>query len=893
MVFVLAKKIFGTVNDRYLKSFEKDVAQINALEENYQKLSDAELKKQTTVFKEQLSNGKTLEDILPAAYAVCREAAKRSLNMRHFDVQLMGGIALHNNMISEMRTGEGKTLVSTLPAYLNALTEKGVHIVTVNDYLALRDSEWMGKIFEFLGLKVGCIHGGISEEDRKEAYAADITYGTNNEFGFDYLRDNLKLDLDTMAQRGLHFAIIDEVDSILIDEARTPLIISGPADDDSKLYLKIIKFIPEFTDKHYEIDEKSKTAVLTDEGIDFIEELLQKNGMLKKGSSLYDIENVSLVHHINQALRAEHLFKNEVDYMIRDGKVQIIDEFTGRVMDGRRYSDGLHQALEAKEGVSIQRENQTLASTTFQNYFRNYDKLAGMTGTAITEAAEFHSIYTLDVVTIPTHKPETRIDNEDEIYKNVEQKYIAILKQIKACHKKKQPVLVGTVSIEKSEFIANLLKKEKIPHNVLNAKHNTREAHVIAQAGRSGTITIATNMAGRGTDIMLGGNPEMLREDSKLSVAEVAKLVEAEKQEVLKAGGLYVIGTERHESRRIDNQLRGRSGRQGDPGETQFFLSLEDDLMRIFGSDKITTFLEKLGFKDDESIQHPWISKALEKAQKKVESHNFEIRKNLIKYDDVLNEQRQVIYEKRKEILRAEKISGTVQDFTEIVNETLIRKNIPPKSYIENWDLKSLDIELHEVYGKFLNIEDSAKRDDISETEILEKVTQNAREVFDRKRKTYGEEIMNILEKNVMIMTLDGLWRDHLYQMDHLKNGIHLRAHAQKDPLHEYKREAFEMFEELLSSLTINTVRRLAHARISGESEAFFTNKAKEQPKSTNLKAAPKKVVGQTVKQIVTKKVSPEDREASNPESWGKVARNETCPCGSGDKFKHCHGRIK
>jgi len=893
MVFALAQKIFGTANDRQLKNFDKIVKDINNLEENYQSLSDAELKKQTSVFKEQLNNGKTLDDILPAAFAVCREAAKRTLNMRHFDVQLIGGIVQHKGMISEMRTGEGKTLVCTLPAYLNALTGNGVHVVTVNDYLAKRDAEWMGKIYEFLGLTVGCIHGAIEEDERQKAYQADITYGTNNEFGFDYLRDNLKLDLESMVQRELNFAIIDEVDSILIDEARTPLIISGPASDDSKLYMQIVKLIPSLKKNHYEIDEKSKTALLTEIGTDFVEELLQKNNLLKKGSSLYDIENVSIVHHINQALRAEHLFKNEVDYIVRDGKVQIIDEFTGRVMDGRRYSEGLHQALEAKEDVAIQRENQTLASTTFQNYFRNYDKLAGMTGTAATEAAEFHAIYNLEVITIPTHRTETRIDNEDEIYKNIEQKYIAIIKQIKACYKKKQPILVGTVSIEKSEFLAKMLKKEKIPHNVLNAKHHTREAHIIAQAGREGTVTIATNMAGRGTDIMLGGNPEMLLEDTKMSEKEARELVEKEKASVLKAGGLYVIGTERHESRRIDNQLRGRSGRQGDPGETKFFLSLEDDLMRIFGSDKITTFLEKLGFKDDESIHHPWISKALEKAQKKVEAHNFEIRKSLIKFDDVLNEQRQVIYEKRKEILKADKISGTVEDFRNDVNTTLVNNNIPPKSYIENWNLKSLDIELHEIYGRLFNVEDFAKKGDVSEAEILEKITNNSKEVFAEKRKEYGDEIMNILEKNVMIMTLDGLWREHLSQMEHLKTGINLRAYGQKDPLHEYKREAYDMFEALLNFLMINTVRRIAHAKISDNSEAFINKKLKEEPKNLQTnKKDPEKVVGAAAKKTVTAKVAPKDRDPNDPSTWGKVGRNELCPCGSGKKYKQCHGRI-
>ena len=782
MIFSLTEKIFGSPNDKQLKVFQKTVNIINDLESVYSKLSDQELAKQTLLFKEQLNKGKTLEDILPHAFATCREAAKRTLNMRHFDVQLIGGIVLHKGMISEMKTGEGKTLVSTLPSYLNALTGQSVHLVTVNDYLAKRDSEWMGKIFKFLGLNVGCIHAGITEEERKIAYEADITYGTNNEFGFDYLRDNLKLEQESIAQKGLDFAIIDEVDSILIDEARTPLIISGPAGDDSKIYAKIVKIIPKLQKDDFEIDEKSKSALLTEIGNDNVEKILRANNLLPANSSLYDIENVALVHHINQALKAEHLFKNEVDYIIREGKVQIIDEFTGRVMDGRRFSEGLHQALEAKENVNIQRENKTLASTTFQNYFRNYKKLAGMTGTALTEAAEFHSIYNLEVITIPTHKNEARIDNEDQIYKNIEQKYLAIIKQIKECYKKKQPVLVGTVSIEKSELIAKLLKKEKIPHNVLNAKHHTSEAHIIAQAGRSGAITIATNMAGRGTDIKLGGNIAMLESDGIAKIA-AEKLVKEEKQQVLASGGLYVIGTERHESRRIDNQLRGRSGRQGDPGESKFFLSLEDDLMRIFGSDKISSFMTKIGFKDDESINHPWISKALEKAQKKVEGHNFEIRKNLIKFDDVLNEQRQVIYEKRREIISANKVSGTILDFINETNQNLVSKNIPAKSYVENWNLSTLDIELHEIYGKLFYIEELAKKGDVNEADILGKINDITKQSINAKRADFGHNIMDMLEKNILLMTLDNLWRDHLSMVEHLKTGINLRAYGHKDPL--------------------------------------------------------------------------------------------------------------
>ncbi|MFZ8865228.1 MAG: preprotein translocase subunit SecA [Rickettsiales bacterium] len=891
-MFALTEKIFGSPNDKQLKILQNTVNLINNLEPQYIELSNDELAKQTILLKNQLAQGKTLEDILPEAFATCREAAKRTLKMRHFDVQLMGGIVLHKGMISEMKTGEGKTLVSTLPAYLNALTGNGVHLVTVNDYLAKRDAAWMGEIFKFLGLKVGCVYAGITEEERKLAYKADITYGTNNELGFDYLRDNLKTELESIAQRGLNYAIIDEVDSILIDEARTPLIISGPADDESKIYSKIVKIIPELQKEHFEIDEKSKTALLTEIGNDKVEQVLKANNLLAADSSLYDIENVALVHHINQALKAEHLYKNEVDYIVRAGKVEIIDEFTGRVMEGRRFSEGLHQALEAKENVAIQKENKTLASTTFQNYFRNYKKLAGMTGTALTEAAEFHSIYNLEVITIPTHKPEIRIDNEDQIYKNVAQKYIAIIAQIKECYKKKQPVLVGTVSIEKSEFIAKLLKKEKIPHHVLNAKHHSKEAHIIAQAGRAGAVTIATNMAGRGTDIMLGGNPEMLSTDLKLSKEAAEKLVEQEKVEVLKSGGLYVIGTERHESRRIDNQLRGRSARQGDPGETKFFLSLEDDLMRIFGSEKISSVMTKIGFKDDESIHHPWISKALEKAQKKVEAHNFEIRKNLIKFDDVLNEQRQVIYEKRREIITADKISGTILDFASETNQSMVASNIPAKSYIENWRLDTLDIELQEIYGEFFHIEEFAQQGDVNEADILAKIEQRAQEIIAKKRADFGSEIMNMLEKNILLMTLDNLWRDHLTMVDHLKIGINLRAYGQKDPLHEYKREAFEMFEALLNNLVVTTIKRIAHAQISANSAEFINNQLNIEPENMVKHKTNLNNLNQNSVKTVNNKVHLKDRDPNDPESWGKVGRNEPCPCGSGKKYKHCHGKI-
>ena len=893
MIFSLAKKIFGTVNDRHISQLQQICSQVNNLEKKYDKYTDQELKEQTTKFKEQYSNGMTLDELLPDAFAVCRSAAKRTIGQRHYDVQIIGGIALHRGMIAEMHTGEGKTLVCTLPSYLNSLSGKGVHVVTVNDYLAQRDAKWMGQIHELLGLSVGCLTGGISDIDRKKAYESDITYGTNNEFGFDYLRDNLKLDIDTLCQKELNYAIVDEVDSILIDEARTPLIISGPAEDSSTLYTQVATLIPKLSKEHYEIDEKSKTAMLTDKGNDKIEELLRGTNLLKSNSALYDVENISLVHHINQALKAEHLFQNDVDYLIKDNKIMIIDEFTGRVMDGRRYSDGLHQALEAKENVPIQRENQTLASITFQNYFRNYNKLAGMTGTALTEAEEFSSIYNLEVITIPTHKKVQRIDSEDIILKGLEQKYKAIIKQIKECNQKQQPILVGTISIEKSEFISKLLKKEKIPHNVLNAKNHKKEAHIISQAGRAKAVTIATNMAGRGTDIMLGGNPDMLEKNSSdLSIEEAIKLVESEKEIVLKAGGLYVLSTERHESRRIDNQLRGRSGRQGDPGESKFFLSLEDDLMRIFGSGKIANFLDKLGFKDDESIHHPWITKALEKAQRKVESHNFEIRKNLIKYDDVLNEQRHIIYDKRKEILKASSVSGTIQDIIKEINLKIISQNIPAKSYIENWNLKTLDLELHEIYGKYFNIEDLAQKEDCTEDDITHRINEESTKIFSEKEKKYNAEIIKLLEKNILAMTLDNLWKDHLNLMDHLKVGINLRAYGQKDPLNEYKQEAFQMFEIMLETLMKKTVKRLAHAEVSMETKAFLEETMQSSPQNTIENQANPEDISNKTQSAITARIAPSDRDPNNEKSWGKVGRNELCPCGSNKKYKHCHGKI-
>jgi preprotein translocase subunit SecA len=898
MIGALAKKFFGTVNDRVIASYDKLVAEINAKESNYAKCSDLELKQQTQIFKDRLSeNDGDLEAILIDAFAVCREAAKRTLNMRHFDVQLKGGIALHRGMIAEMRTGEGKTLVCTLPAYLNALTGKGVHVVTVNDYLAERDSKWMGAIHELLGLSVGCIKAGISEEERKNAYQCDITYGTNNEFGFDYLRDNLKTEINEIAQREFHYAIIDEVDSILIDEARTPLVISGPGISSSDLYQKISQITPNFTKEEYEIDEKAKSITLNDKGIENAEKLLAQNHIIKKDANLYDLENINIVHHINQALRATHLFNKDVDYIVKDDQVLIIDEFTGRLMEGRRFSDGLHQALEAKEKVSIQQENQTLASITFQNYFRNYPKLAGMTGTAMTEADEFRSTYKLDVLSIPTNMPEVRKDHDDEIYKTVAGKYNAIIERIQTLHAKGQPILVGTISIENSELIAKLLKKAKIKHNILNAKHHAKEAHIIAQAGISGAVTIATNMAGRGTDIMLGGNPEMLMQDKKLTKEQAEEIVSQDREKVLKAGGLFVLCTERHESRRIDNQLRGRAARQGDPGETMFYLSLEDDLMRIFGSEKIQTFLSKLGLKDDEALFHPWINKALEKAQKKVEGHNFEIRKNLIKYDDVMNEQRKVIYKQRREIIKAESVSGTIEDFRAELVTNLVKKNIPEKSYIENWNLDSLDKELFNIFAENFNVEDFAKKSDVDEREISQLIDKNTVKILADKKQKYGQELMQMLEKNILLMTLDELWRDHLDQLDHLKTGINLRAYGQKDPLNEYKFEAFDLFESMMDNLIVKTIRRLARAEIntqgSDELEELLrlssanAHEINAIHEDLSQKNKPKKN-----KTIITSHVDPSKRIANDQNSWGKVGRNEACPCKSGKKFKYCHGKI-
>ncbi len=914
MIGNLARKIFGSANERYVGSLMRQVHAINALEPAVQKLSDDALKARTDELKARLAKGATLDDILPDAFATVREASKRVLGMRHFDVQLIGGIVLHKGMISEMRTGEGKTLVATLAAYLNALTGKGVHVVTVNDYLARRDSEWMGRIYTFLGLSVGVIVNDIkSDVDRKNAYGCDIVYATNNELGFDYLRDNMKYGTDQMVHRPFNYAIVDEVDSILIDEARTPLIISGPTEDNSELYTRVDSIIPSLATNDWEKDEKSRTVVLTDAGVKHVEEMLTQAGLLAEGRGLYDIDNVGIVHHINQALRAHYLFTVDVDYIVKDDKVIIIDEFTGRMMEGRRYSEGLHQALEAKEKVEIQNENQTLASITFQNYFRLYPKLAGMTGTAMTEANEFRDIYKLEVIEIPTNVNVARKDEHDEIYRTAQEKYDAVVTLIKDCYARKQPVLVGTVSIEKSEYLSAILKKAKVPHNVLNARYHEKEAHIVAQAGRSGAVTIATNMAGRGTDIMLGGNPDMRIADelgeqadpNSVSAQRIRVETEQEKQEVIAAGGLYVVGTERHESRRIDNQLRGRSGRQGDPGHSKFFMSLQDDLMRIFGSERIDGLLQRMGLKSGEAIFHPWMNKAIEKAQQKVEARNYEIRKNLLKFDDVMNDQRKVIYEQRIEMMTAQDVSETIISMRSEINEELIGLFVPKRSYPEQWDIATLEREIFRIYGLHAPVQQWAAEEGVGHEEMLEHLHTVTNEQITAKETAYGTPIMRHAEKRILLQTLDQLWKDHLLTLDHLKQGINLRGYGQRDPLSEYKLEAFTLFEQLLSQLRELVTARMAHLEVRTE---------QPPPLLTDLKMARKMQEGRFdpamggmyplahkgVQGVETdnsqmparNNIRPEDRNPQNPESWGKVGRNDSCPCGSGKKFKHCHGAL-
>ncbi len=901
----LSRRFFGSVNDRIIKEHQKTVEKINALENDLEGLSDDALKAKTTEFRDRLRDGAALDKLLPEAFAVVREGAKRTLGQRHFDVQLIGGMVLHEGKISEMKTGEGKTLVATLAVYLNALEGKGVHVVTVNDYLAQRDAGWMGQIYNFLGLTVGCIVHGLSDQQRRDAYAADVTYGTNNEFGFDYLRDNMKFTLETMVQRPFNFAIVDEVDSILVDEARTPLIISGPTEDNSALYVAVNTLIPQLGEDDFEKDEKARAVTLTEVGSERIEALLRDASMLQS-PGLYDFENVSIVHHVNQALRAHKLFARDTDYIVKDDKVIIIDEFTGRMMEGRRYSDGLHQALEAKEDVIIQNENQTLASITFQNYFRMYPKLGGMTGTAATEAAEFGEIYGLEVVEVPTHKEMIRIDNDDEIYRTAEEKWTAVVAQIAECRKRQQPVLVGTTSIEKSEDLAKRLKKSKVPHNVLNARYHEQEAHIIAQAGRPGAVTIATNMAGRGTDIQLGGNLDMRLEDELDNISDDAKQhtltekIRAEittaHNEVLDAGGLYVIGTERHESRRIDNQLRGRSGRQGDPGESKFYLSLEDDLMRIFGSERMDGMLRKLGLQEGEAIFHPWINKALEKAQQKVEARNFEIRKNLLRFDDVMNDQRKVIYQERIELMRANDVADTVTDMRHELAEDIVARFIPEKAYPEQWETAAMHEEVRRIFGLDLPIGDWAQEEGIADDEIRSRLIDAVDRKYAEKVVHYSPEVMRVAEKSLVLQILDQQWKDHLLSLDHLRQGISLRAYAQRDPLNEYKTEAFSLFESMLSRFreTVTSVLSHLELRVAPPEEQMATASAQPAMAAAGGGAAPsggRAAAMATAQRTRAGSTAPE-RNPADPSSWGKVGRNEACPCGSGKKYKHCHGRV-
>ncbi len=904
----LAKRVFGSANERAVRKLEPRVEAINALEPDLEALSDEELRGRTDDFRKRKQDGEALDDLLVEAFATVREAAKRTLGQRHFDVQLMGGIVLHEGKIAEMKTGEGKTLVATLAVYLNALEGKGVHVVTVNDYLAQRDAAWMGQIYEFLGLKVGCIVHGLDDDERREAYGADVTYGTNNELGFDYLRDNMKFQLDQMAHRPFNYAIVDEVDSILIDEARTPLIISGPTEDKSELYTLADKLIPKLDEDDWEKDEKSRSVSFTEKGTERMENLLREIDQLV-GETLYDIENVSIVHHINQALKAHKLFDRDKDYIVKDDKVIIIDEFTGRMMEGRRYSDGLHQALEAKEGALIENENQTLASITFQNYFRLYPKLAGMTGTAATEADEFISIYKLDVLEMPTNVACVRLDQDDEVYRTLDEKDGAILGLIRDCRERGQPALVGTVSIERSEYLSDMLKKEKIEHNVLNARYHEQEASIISQAGRLGAVTIATNMAGRGTDIQLGGNADMRIEEETAdikgdgqrtrAVEKIREEVEAEKAKVIKAGGLYIIGTERHESRRIDNQLRGRAGRQGDPGSSSFFLSLQDDLMRIFGSERMDTMLLKLGLQEGEAIVHPWINKALEKAQQKVEARNFEIRKNLLRYDDVMNDQRKVIYEQRIELMEEEDVSDTIADMRHETIADLVHAHIPPKAYPEQWDVEGLQREVELTLGLSVPVTEWAAEEGIAEDEVLERLDSTMDRKMAEKAANFGPDVMRYIEKSLLLQVLDQHWKDHLLQLDHLRQGVGLRAYAQRDPLNEYKTEAFGMFSTMLNSLRREISVLLARVEVRADEE--YESPRLRAPAQEMQIAHLDPLTGENqadlpppfTKQDPSSTRAPMgDFDPDDTSTWGRIPRNASCPCGSGKKFKHCHGRM-
>ncbi len=897
------RKVFGTRNARLLKKLRKTVNQINALETEYEALSDEELQAKTQVFQTKIADGATLEDIKVEAFAVVREASKRVYGMRHFDAQMKGGIVLHQGKISEMRTGEGKTLTATLPTYLNALSGEGVHVVTVNDYLAKRDADWSRRLFSFLGLTVGCNIPGMNHDEKLAAYTADVTYGTNNEFGFDYLRDNMAFSPKDRVQRPLNFAVIDEVDSILIDEARTPLIISGAAEDSSELYKKINTLIPELQkqdvedaegahgDGHYTMDEKAKQVHLTENGQIFVEELLQNAGVIGEGESLFAAANIPMLHHVNAGLRAHKLFTKDVDYIVKDDQIIIVDEHTGRTMEGRRWSEGLHQAVEAKEGVNIQNENQTLASITFQNYFRIYNTLSGMTGTAETEAFEFHSIYGLETVVIPTNKPMVRKDHADKIYLTAEEKQLAIIEDIKECVERGQPALVGTISIENSELLSQLLKKAKITHKVLNAKFHAQEADIVAQAGMPGAITIATNMAGRGTDIVLGGNFDVVVEKLKDPTDSAIEKLKGEWQErhdaVLASGGLHIIGTERHESRRIDNQLRGRSGRQGDPGSSRFYLSLEDPLMRIFASEKMSNMMKRFGMEKGESIEHPWVSRAIENAQRKVEGRNFDMRKQLLEYDDVANDQRRVIYEQRNELLNEGDIAGTIVNIREDVVSTVVNQYIPQQSLEEMWDISGLEERLRSDFLIDIPLQKMLDDDDkLYEEKLREIISESVVTAYQDKEKSVGGEVLRLFEKQIMLQTLDTHWKEHLAAMDYLRQSIHLRSYAQKNPKQEYKRESFELFSDMLDNLKIEVISVLSKVQVRQESdveaieaqrrraeaEKMFEHKEADSPTQGPVAAAPK----------------PKTMQREGP----KVGRNEACPCGSGKKYKQCHGKL-
>ncbi|WP_279486191.1 preprotein translocase subunit SecA [Aeromonas veronii] len=905
MISTLLTKIIGSRNDRTLKALRKIVKQINAMEPQFEALSDAELQAKTAEYRQRIEQGETLEQLLPEAFATVREASKRVFGMRHFDVQLIGGMVLNSNRIAEMKTGEGKTLTATLPAYLNALSGRGVHVVTVNDYLAKRDAEANRPLFAFLGMTVDCNVPGMDASQKRDAYAADITYGTNNEFGFDYLRDNMAFSPEQRVQRPLNYALVDEVDSVLIDEARTPLIISGPAEDSSELYIRVNKLIPllvkqdkedteEYTgDGHYTVDEKNRQALLTENGQIFVEELLKKEGLLDENDSLFSASNISLLHHVNAGLRAHTLFERNVDYIVQKDEIVIVDEHTGRTMPGRRWSDGLHQAVEAKEGVKIQNENQTLASITFQNYFRLYNKLAGMTGTADTEAFEFQQIYGLDTVVIPTNKPMVRKDMGDLVYLTANEKYAAIIEDIRQCVAKGQPVLVGTVSIENSELLSGILTKEKIPHKVLNAKFHAMEAEIVAQAGQTGAVTIATNMAGRGTDIVLGGNWQAeiakLENPTSEQIAELKAAWQVRHDAVLAAGGLHIIGTERHESRRIDNQLRGRSGRQGDPGSSRFYLSMEDTLMRIFASDRVTGMMKKLGMEEGEAIEHPWVTKAIENAQRKVEGRNFDIRKSLLEFDDVANDQRKVVYEQRNELLDTNDISETIHVIRDDVYGAVIDEYIPPQSLEEMWDVPGLEARLKADFALDLPLQQWLAEDDkLYEEKLRERILDEATKLYAHKEELVGKEVLCNFEKAVMLQTLDGLWKEHLAAMDHLRQGIHLRGYAQKNPKQEYKRESFDLFTQMLETLKRDVVSILSRVQVQERDV-----EAMEEQQRQQAEAAPRTYTHAAAEsQLADEQAAGEEGHTTFVRDEQKVGRNDPCPCGSGKKYKHCHGQL-